>query len=100
MWGGMESCRRLATGAGRLPIGRRLTICPTKTLAVAVLFCGTADAQKAALCEGPPELRSAISAKPSEDAYSALGFWFVDRGNLPCAISAFRSAVTLNGESV
>ena len=71
-----------------------------RLVVVALLCCRAAGAQKAAKCEGPPELRTAITAEPSEEAYSALGFWFLDRGNLPCAISAFRSAVKLNGESV
>ncbi len=50
-------------------------------------------------CKGPPDLESALRAEPTAEVHSALGYWFVERQNLTCAIEAFRAAVRLDGNS-
>jgi superkiller protein 3 len=46
-----------------------------------------------AACKGPAELEKIITTHPSAGAYDALGAYFGQRQQLPCAISAFEAAV-------
>jgi tetratricopeptide (TPR) repeat protein len=50
-------------------------------------------------CSGPPEIERAIKNSPSADAYDALGAWFAQQHQLPCAIAAFESGLKLNPNS-
>src|ERR1700746_1060738 len=54
----------------------------------AILF-----AQMPAACKGPAELEKVIATHPSAGVYDALGAYFGQRQQLPCAIAAFEAAV-------
>src|SRR5258708_1151806 len=71
------------------------------TYCCSVLLCcatGVAFAQTSN-CKGPAELERAIAAHPSAPGYDALGAYFGQHRQLSCALSAFRSAVRLDGGS-
>ncbi|MBX5495586.1 MAG: tetratricopeptide repeat protein [Bryobacteraceae bacterium] len=55
-----------------------------------------AAAQVPSGCTAPPDLAADIQSQPSAEAYSALGYWFIERGQTKCAISSFREAVKRN----
>jgi lipoprotein NlpI len=47
-------------------------------------------------CKGPAELERVIATQPSSNAYAALGAYFAQHEQMPCAISAFESALRLD----
>ena len=53
----------------------------------------------AAECIRPPDLDGQIKAKPSADAYNALGGWFAEHRQPACAVSAFTEAARLDPAS-
>src|SRR5271155_249909 len=63
---------------------------------VALIF---AQSGFAAECIRPPDLDSEIRAKPSADAYNALGAWFAEHRQPACAVSAFTEAARLDPAS-
>src|ERR1700716_2725155 len=54
-----------------------------------------ATAQSVQNCKGPAELERALATQPSAAAYDALGAYFAQRKQYPCAVSAFQSALQL-----
>jgi len=84
----------------------RVNVSPTK-LRVALLLGATtiqiasaAAAQSAPpACTGPKELERVIATHPTAAAFDALGAYFGQRHQLPCALSAFHSAVRLEPRS-
>lgn len=50
-------------------------------------------AQVPPACKAPAELEKVIASRPSAAAYDALGAYFGQRQQLPCAIAAFEAAV-------
>src|SRR5258708_30064706 len=53
----------------------------------------------AAECIRPSDLDSEIKARPSADAYNALGGWFAEHRQPACAVSAFTEAAKLDPAS-
>ena len=50
-------------------------------------------------CKGPDALEKQVLAHPSAHTWGALGGWFGERHDYPCAIAAFESAVRLDPNS-
>ncbi len=50
-------------------------------------------------CNGPQQLSLQVRAHPSARAWGALGGWFGEQHNFPCALSAFQAAVRLDPAS-
>ena len=63
------------------------------------LFCFKLSAQSISGCQGPDDLEHAVAAKPSASVWNALGAWFGSQNQLPCAVSAFQSALRLAPDS-
>src|SRR4051812_26655421 len=47
-------------------------------------------------CIPPPALKAKLQPKPTADAYEAIGTWFGERRQFPCAIDAYRAAVAMS----
>lgn len=50
-------------------------------------------------CNGPRQIENQVRAHPSGRAWGALGGWFGEQHDFPCAISAFQAAVRLDPTS-
>lgn len=75
--------------------GLRGRACQTACLLLSLL-AGVASAEVPSGCTPPPDLAPEIHSQASAEAYSALGYWFIERRDTKCAISAFREAVKRN----
>ena len=65
-------------------------------------LCGSSlalAAQEPPACRGPAELEQIIASHPSAGAYDALGAYFGQRRQFPCAFTAFESALRLEPNS-
>jgi len=69
--------------------GWRLSAVPVLALA----------AQEPRACRGPAELEQIIASHPSAGAYDALGAYFGQRRQFPCAFTAFELALRLEPNS-
>lgn len=56
-------------------------------------LCSVLVAQSVSACKGSPELEGYLSSHSSAAAYDALGRYFANKGQISCAVSAFKSAV-------
>ncbi len=56
---------------------------------------GAALTLRAETCSGPPALDARIHARPSADAYVALGSWFSENHQTKCALEAFQAALKI-----
>ena len=61
--------------------------------------CCLAAAAQNPGCKGPAELEQAITSHPSAAAYDALGAYFGQHNQFPCAFTAFESALRLEPNS-
>jgi tetratricopeptide (TPR) repeat protein len=68
------------------------------TAGVALLLL-SGFAQAAPVCTPPPDLQAELARRPNAQAYSALGYWYIEQKKLACAISAFRAAIRLDPSS-
>ena len=57
------------------------------------------DGGSAPQCKGPAALEQAVATHPSAAAYDALGAYFGQRNQYPCAFAAFESAIRLEPNS-
>src|SRR5947207_12756928 len=65
-------------------------------------LCGSSlalAAQEPPACRGPAELEQIIASHPSAGAYDALGAYFGQRRQFPCAFTAFELALRLEPNS-
>lgn len=68
-------------------------------LAGVVFLALSVPAQTSPACTPPPDLEAELRRNPNAEAYSAVGYWFVERKDLRCALPAFRAAVKLDPAS-
>jgi tetratricopeptide (TPR) repeat protein len=69
------------------------------SLALVFLCIDGAARVGSAACKGPENLEMQVQAHPSARSWGALGGWFGERHQYACAISSFRSAVSLDPAS-
>src|ERR1700681_4667702 len=81
----------------RKTVGKRFRLCRL-ALCVSALIVAC-FAQNPSTCKGPDSLEEAVRSSPSAAAYDALGAYFGQRGQFPCAFSAFQSAIRLEPNS-
>src|SRR5260370_35339325 len=47
-------------------------------------------------CDPPPQIRKAVNAGQSSDAFGAAGAWFAQQKNWSCSLPAFKISVQLD----